>query len=78
MADRATWSIEYRLREDEERVFVPVALLPSAQPGDLVDIRSTQPSLTRTGRIVDHENDAARGEFVTVLLDADGPHDTAS
>jgi hypothetical protein len=63
------WSIEYRLREDAESLFVPAELLPHAQPGDAIEIRSTQPPLTRRGRVTDRVNDETRGEFVTVELD---------
>jgi hypothetical protein len=65
----AAWSIEYRLREDEDSLFVPAELLPHAQPGDAVEITSTQPLLTRRGRVTDRVNDEARGEFVTVDLE---------
>jgi hypothetical protein len=69
MARPPVWSIEYRLREDEDSLFVPAELLPRAQPGDAVEISSAQPLLTRRGRVTDRVNDEARGEFVTVDLD---------
>jgi hypothetical protein len=69
MSRPTAWSIEYRLREDEDSMFVPAELLPHAQPGDAVEIRSTQPLLTRRGRVTDRVNDETRGEFVIVSLD---------
>ena len=64
-----TWSIEYVVREDEESVFIPADLLPNAQRGDVVQLTSTQPPVTRRGRVVELEDDATRGEFVCVHLD---------
>ena len=69
MAGQTSWSIEYQVREDEESMFVPAELLPNAQPGDVVEIRSTQPPVTRRGRVAELEDDATRGEFVCVHLD---------
>ena len=77
MPDPATWSIEYRLREDEERLFVAADRLPGAQPGDVVEIHSTQPPRMRRGRVVEHVHDHVRGEFVTVLVDAETQAETA-
>ena len=69
MADRASWSIEYVVREDEESVFIPADLLPDAQPGDVVELSSAQPHVTRRGRVAELEDDTTRGEFVLVHLD---------
>ena len=69
MADRASWSIEYVVREDEESVFIPADLLPDAQPGDVVELSSAHPHVTRRGRVTELEDDATRGEFVLVHLD---------
>ena len=69
MADQGSWSIEYLVREDEESVFIPADLLPDAQPGDVVELTSTQPPVTRRGRVAELEDDATRGEFVCVHLD---------
>jgi hypothetical protein len=69
MSQRRTWSVEYDVREDAESMFVPAELLPDAQPGDLVELRSTQPEVTRQGRVVDRFDDESRGQFVTVRFD---------
>ena len=69
MAAQRSWSIEYLVREDEESVFIPAALLPNAQPGDAVELTSTQPPVTRRGRVAELEDDATRGEFVCVHLE---------
>lgn len=69
MSNPTTWSIEYHVREDAESLFVPAELLPGAQLGDVVEIKSAQPPVTRRGQVADRVDDAARGEFVTVNLD---------
>jgi hypothetical protein len=69
MSQRRTWSIEYDVREDAESMFVPAELLPDAQPGDLVELRSAQPEVTRQGRVADRFDDESRGQFVTVRFD---------
>jgi hypothetical protein len=69
MSQRRTWSIEYDVREDAESMFVPAELLPDAQPGDLVELRSAQPEVTRQGRVADRFDDESRGRFVTVRFD---------
>jgi hypothetical protein len=69
MSQRRTWSIEYDVREDAESMFVPAELLPDAQPGDLVELRSAQPEVTRQGRVADRFDDEFRGQFVTVRFD---------
>jgi hypothetical protein len=69
MSHRRTWSIEYDVREDAESRFVPAELLPRAQPGDLVEVRSAQPATTRQGRVRERFDDESRGEFVTVRFD---------
>ena len=50
-------------------MFVPAQLLPHAQPGDLVELRSAQPEVTRQGRVADRFDDESRGQFVTVRFD---------
>jgi hypothetical protein len=69
MADQRSWSIEYQVREDEESVFIPADLLPDAQPGDEVELKSPELPVTRRGRVAELEDDATRGEFVLVHLD---------
>jgi hypothetical protein len=69
MSQRRTWSIEYDVREDAESMFVPAELLPDARPGDLVELRSAQPEVTRQGRVADRFDDESRGQFVTVRFD---------
>jgi hypothetical protein len=69
MSHQRTWSIEYDVREDAESMFVPAQLLPHAQPGDLVEMRSAQPPVSRRGRVADRFDDESRGEFVTVRFD---------
>jgi hypothetical protein len=69
MPHPTTWSIEYHVREDAESMFVPADLLPDAQPGDLVEITSAEPPVTRRGRIAGPADGETRGEFVTVTLD---------
>jgi hypothetical protein len=69
MSHQRTWSIEYDVREDAESMFVPAQLLPHAQPGDLVEMRSAQPPVLRRGRVADRFDDESRGEFVTVRFD---------
>jgi hypothetical protein len=64
-----TWSIEYQVREDAESMFVPTDLLPSAEPGDIVEIRSTQPSVSRRGRVAGPPVADANGEFLTVTFE---------
>ena len=69
MSQPSTWTIEYHVREDAERMFIPLELLPHARPGDAVEIRSAQPPVTRHGRVA-HTTEADRsGEFVIVTLD---------
>ena len=65
-----TWRIELDVRADAERMFVPGDLLPDAQPGDRVVATSSEPSGTRSGRVVDHADDASRGRFVVVSFEA--------
>ena len=50
-------------------MFVPAQLLPDAQAGDLVVVTSTQPPVTRRGRVAERAQDASRGEFVRVSFD---------
>jgi hypothetical protein len=69
MTERATWSIELDVREDAERMFVPVGLLPDAVVGDTVDVTSGAPRAVRRGRVVDEIDDARRGSFVTVSFE---------
>ncbi len=69
-----TWRIELDVREDAERMFVPADLLPDAQPGDRVVVTSSEPPTTRSGRVVDHADDASRGRFIVVSFEAGG-HD---
>jgi hypothetical protein len=69
MSRQKTWSIEYDVREDAESMFVPAELLPDAQRGDLVELTSAQPAVTRQGRVADRFDDESRGEFVTVRFD---------
>jgi hypothetical protein len=69
MSHQRTWSIEYDVREDAESMFVPAELLPHAERGDLVEMRSAQPAVTRQGRVADRFDDESRGEFVTVRFD---------
>jgi hypothetical protein len=69
MPEPRTWSIEYDVREDAERMFVPVELLPHAQPGDEVQMTCAEPPVTRRGRVVEREEDDATGEFVTVAFE---------
>ena len=64
-----TWSIEYQVREDAESMFVPVELLPNAEPGDAVEITSVQPAVTRRGRVAGPAVADPRGDFVTVTFD---------
>jgi hypothetical protein len=67
--DPTTWSIEYSVREDAESIFVPTELLPDARPGDVVEVVSTQPAVTRRGRVAGHADADRRADFVTVTLD---------
>jgi hypothetical protein len=69
MPRQTDWSIEYDVREDAESMFVPAQLLPHAQPGDVVELRSAQPPTTRTGRVADRFDDESRRQFVTVRFD---------
>jgi hypothetical protein len=69
MSHQETWSIEYDVREDAESMFVPAQLLPHAQLGDLVELRSAQPAGTRQGRVADRFVDESRRQFVTVRFD---------
>jgi hypothetical protein len=64
-----TWFIEYQVREDAESMFVPTELLPEAQPGDIVEIASAQPPVTRRGRVADRADADWRDEFVSVTFD---------
>jgi hypothetical protein len=63
------WSIEYESREDADSIFVPAELLPEAQPGDVVQMTSARPAVTRSGRVIELVTDRVRGVFVTVKLD---------
>jgi hypothetical protein len=63
------WSIEYAVRADAESMFVPAQLLPHAQPGDLVELWSAQPAVTRRGRVAERFVDESRQPFVTVRFD---------
>jgi hypothetical protein len=65
-----SWSIEHQVREDADSIFVPAELVPRAQPGDAIEIRSSQPTLTRHGHVVACVDDHERGRFVTVKLEA--------
>jgi hypothetical protein len=69
MSHQPSWSIEYDIREDAEDMFVPAQLLPHAQPGDPVELRSAQSAVTRQGRVAGRFDDEARGQFVTVRFD---------
>jgi hypothetical protein len=69
MSHQRTWSIEFDVREDAESMFVPAELLPHAQPGDLVELRSVTPEVTRQGRVAERFDDESRGRFVTVRFD---------
>jgi hypothetical protein len=69
MSQQRTWSIEFDVREDAESMFVPAQLLPHAQPGDRVELRSVQPEVTRQGRVAERFEDESRGRFVTVRFD---------
>jgi hypothetical protein len=69
MSRQRTWAIEYDVRDDAESMFVPAQLLPHARPGDLVEMRSEQPPVSRRGRVADRFDDESRGEFVTVRFD---------
>jgi hypothetical protein len=64
-----TWSIDYQVREDAESMFVPVELLPNAVPGDIVEITSAQPSVSRRGRVVGPALADSNGDFVTVTFE---------
>jgi hypothetical protein len=64
-----TWSIEYQVREDAERMFVPADLLPNAEAGDVVEITSVQPFVRRRGRVAGPLIEDSAGDFVTVTLD---------
>ena len=70
MGQPKQWSIEQHVREDAESVFVPAELLPDAQRGDTVELRSTHPAVIRRGEVVDRIADPERGSFVTVKLDS--------
>ncbi len=50
-------------------MFVPADLLPRAQPGDVVEITSAQPPVTRRGRVAGPADADMRGEFVTVTFE---------
>ena len=63
-----TWSIEYQIREDAESMFVPVELLPDAEPGDIVEITSAQPAVSRRGRVAGPAVAGSSGNFVTVTF----------
>ena len=59
------WSIEYQVREDAESMFIPADLLPDAEVGDVVEITSAQPSVSRLGRVAGPDSS---GDFVTVTF----------
>ena len=69
MTGPASWSIEYPVREDADSIFVPTELLPRAQPGDVVEIESLDPPVSRRGRVAGPADADPGGEFVTVTLD---------
>ncbi len=69
MALPRTWSIEYQVREDAERMFIPVELLPHAQPGDVVEITSEQPPVSRRGEVIGPADDDGHGEFLVVAFE---------
>lgn len=69
MAQEKRWSIEYRVREDAESMFVPTELLPDAREGDVVEISSAQPAVVRRGRVAGPADADADGDFVTVTFD---------
>ena len=57
------------MRADEDRMFVRRDLLADAAVGDVVEVTSDDPPVTRRGRIVDRQHDPTRGEFVIVEFD---------
>lgn len=63
------WSIDARVRADEDSMFVRRDLLADAAPGDRVEVVSLEPSTTRSGRIVAEQVDPTRGPFWIVELD---------
>ena len=65
------WSIEYHIREDEDSMFLPAELIPDAEPGDIVEVTSSEPSIRRRGQITGPPVSDARGEFFTVRFDAE-------
>jgi hypothetical protein len=68
MVQQVPWSIEQDVREDADSVFVPVAQLPLADIGDVVEVGTTH-SGTRPGHITALVEDDQRGDFYTVELD---------
>jgi hypothetical protein len=62
------WSIEYQVREDAESMFIPADLLPDAEAGDVVEITSAQPSVSRLGRVAGPAVADSSGDFVMVTF----------
>ena len=63
------WSVELHVRADAESMFVPVALLPEAQPDDIVELVPPDGGAPRRGTVTDHVDDHTRGSFLVVHLD---------
>ena len=68
MGHPKTWSIEYQVREDAESMFIPAELLPDAEAGDVVEITSTQPAVTRHGEVAGPGVPDSAGDFITVTF----------
>ena len=62
------WSIEYLVRVDAESMFIPADLLPDAESGDVVEITSAQPSVSRLARVAGPAVTDSSGDFVTVTF----------
>ena len=63
------WSIDALVRADEDSMFVRGDKLAGAVLGDIVEVTSDDPQVTRRGRIVARQHDPTRGEFVVVEFD---------
>ena len=68
MRHPTTWSIEYQVREDAESMFIPAELLLGAQVGDIVEITSAQPPVSRRGVVAGPAGAESSGDFVTVTF----------
>lgn len=63
------WSVNARVRADEDSMFVRQDLLAHAQPGDVIDVVSDELPATRSGRVVAAQRDPSTGDFWIVHLD---------